>query len=182
MRDCPPPPERASRSLRRATPLPRQGPESRDVEARRVREREAGADHATTRLCSASRLVHRSCRQFPLVGYAPRQQGRASAAKSMRRHASPPRFSRTLPRSTHGSCGRSAMCRRSLARGTVVTSRPPTSRLHAVHPGPGLRMSAAARELLPDPVRPTTASLLPAGMSRFTPRSTAGRSMRYRIQ
>ena len=67
------------------------------------------------------------------------------------------------------SCGTQPTVARSVASGSVVTSRPPTNTVPAG--GSHSRASSSPSVLLPAPVGPTTATISPGATAKVTSRS-----------
>mmetsp|Transcript_10252 Transcript_10252/g.34847 ORF Transcript_10252/g.34847 Transcript_10252/m.34847 type:complete len:245 (+) Transcript_10252:51-785(+) len=86
------------------------------------------------------------------------------------------RLERTVPEKSTGSCGMMESALRSVLRSRLDVSMP-SMRMHPELRGT-MRYSASRREVFPEPVRPTTPTLAPAGIWQLRSLSTRGRSGR----
>mmetsp|Transcript_19838 Transcript_19838/g.70183 ORF Transcript_19838/g.70183 Transcript_19838/m.70183 type:complete len:306 (-) Transcript_19838:780-1697(-) len=141
---------------------------------------------------SSARHTQSSCRWPTLKLRPPSSQcsSRSRSPRSTRRSTSVSRASscpangsrlnRSVPSKSDGSCGTTEMARRSCRSGMEATSRPPT---RMTPPASGrMPSSALTTLLLPLPVRPQIATLVPRfSTAKEMPRSTSGSAGRYRI-
>mmetsp|Transcript_41337 Transcript_41337/g.93133 ORF Transcript_41337/g.93133 Transcript_41337/m.93133 type:complete len:310 (-) Transcript_41337:1308-2237(-) len=123
------------------------------------------ADPRPSGCCSRTALVSRQA------------QRRASHRAASWNSPNASRLSRNVPTKRTGSCGMMPSVRRSLLRGILAVSSPPSKIRPSVSMGV-MRKRATRRDDLPDPERPQTPTFDPPGISRQSRLITRGRPLR----